>query len=319
MEQTALVLGATGGVGGEVARALLAHGWRVRALTRAGACAIDGVETVKGDAMVRADVVAAAHGAALIVHAVNPPGYRNWGTLVLPMIENTIAAARASGARILLPGTVYNYGEGCAQPLRESTPQQPSSRKGAIRVEMEARLRAAADDGVRVLIVRGGDFFGPRAGNNWFSQGLIKPGQPVKSVLYPGRAGVGHSWAYLPDLAETMVRLAGLGQQGRLAAFECVHFRGHWDGDGTQMVAAIRGAAGGQAVTVRSMPWWAMKLASPFMPLFREMNEMRYLWRSPFELDNTALVRLLGSEPHTPLAQAVQAALTGMGCIDAPC
>ena len=26
------------------------------------------------------------------------------------MIENTVAAARASGTRILLPGTIYNYG-----------------------------------------------------------------------------------------------------------------------------------------------------------------------------------------------------------------
>jgi hypothetical protein len=48
--------------------------------------------------------------AQAIVHAVNPPEYRNWAALVLPMIENTIAAAKTSGARILLPGTIYNFG-----------------------------------------------------------------------------------------------------------------------------------------------------------------------------------------------------------------
>ena len=56
------------------------------------------------------DVRAAAENVSLIVHAVNPPGYRNWGDLVLPMIDNTIAAANASGATVLLPGTVYNFG-----------------------------------------------------------------------------------------------------------------------------------------------------------------------------------------------------------------
>ena len=304
MEQTALVLGATGGVGGEVARALLARGWKVRALARGAAADIQGVEWIKGDAMVRADVVAAAAGAALIVHAVNPPGYRNWSTLVLPMMENTIAAARASGARILLPGTIYNYGEGCVQPLTESTPQIPTSRKGAIRVEMEARLRSAAGEGVRVLIVRAGDFFGPRPGNNWFSQGLVKPGV----ITYPGRAGVGHAWAYLPDLADTMVRLAE--QERRLGVFESVHFRGHWDADGTQMVAAIRRVAG--AMALRRLPWWAISLLSPLVPLFREMAEMRYLWREPFELDNAKLLRLLGSETHTPWDQAVAGALAGL-------
>ena len=313
MEQKlALVLGATGGVGGEVARALLLRGWRVRALVRSGECNIAGVESVKGDAMVQADVVAAAQGAALIVHAVNPPGYRNWGTLVLPMLENTIAAAAASGARILLPGTIYNYGPDGELSLRESTPQQPNSRKGAIRVQMEERLRVAAAEGVRVLIVRAGDFFGPRSGNNWFSQGLVQPGKPVSSIWYPGRTGVGHAWAYLPDLADTMARL--VEQEDKLGKFECVHFRGHWDADGTQMIKAIRSAAGGK-VAVRALPWWAIKLVSPLVPMFREMAEMRYLWRVPFQLDNAKLLRLLGNETQTPWAQAVEGALAGMGCL----
>jgi len=58
-----------------------------------------------------------------------------------------------------------------------------------------------------VLIVRAGDFFGPKAGNNWFSQGLVKAGQPVRAVSQPGSPGVGHQWSYLPDVARTMVEL----------------------------------------------------------------------------------------------------------------
>ena len=306
--KTALVLGATGGVGGEVARALLARGWRVRALARAPRAApgLD-VEWLQGDAMRRADVVAAARGVALIVHAVNPPGYRDWDTLVLPMIDNSIAAARVSGARILLPGTIYNYGAGTAQRLGEDTAQQPSSRKGALRVRMEERLREAAAQGVRSLVVRAGDFFGPRPGNNWFSQGLVKPGQPLRAITYPGAPGVGHAWAYLPDLADTMIRL--VEQEDRLGVFETFHFAGHFDGDGTRMVEAIRRAAGDPALPVRRLPWWALRLLAPFVPLFREMAEMRYLWRQPFELDNAKLLRFLGSETHTPLDEAVGAAL----------
>ena len=50
------------------------------------------------------DVVAAAAGVSVVVHAANPPGYRNWKGLPLPMLESTIAAAKAAGARIVLPG-----------------------------------------------------------------------------------------------------------------------------------------------------------------------------------------------------------------------
>ena len=102
---TALVLGATGGIGGEMARQLRDAGWTVRALRRSGEQQIE-----RRDAMNREDVLAAAEGCSVIVHAVNPPGYRRWGELVLPMLDNTIAAAHANGATIVLPGTVYNYG-----------------------------------------------------------------------------------------------------------------------------------------------------------------------------------------------------------------
>ncbi len=315
--KTALLLGANGGIGGEVTRTLVARGWQVRALVRdaARAGAIEGVQWLAGDALDRDAVVRAAQGAALIVHAVNPPGYRNWGTLVLPMLDNSIAAAQASGARLLVPGTVYNYGSGTAQPLRETSAQRPSSRKGAIRVEMERRLQAS---GVRTLIVRAGDFFGPRAGNNWFSQAMVKPGQVLRSIGHPGDVGVGHAWAYLPDLAETMVRL--VEQEARLGVFETFHFRGHWDGDGSAMIAAIRAACGDADIKAGRVPWMAFRLLAPFVPLFRELLEMRYLWREPFELDNARLVAFLGHEPRTPLVQAVGATLAGLGCLrPAPC
>ena len=315
--KTALVLGANGGIGGEVTRTLLARGWQVRALVRdpARAGAIEGVQWLAGDALDGDAVVRAAQGTALIVHAVNPPGYRNWGTLVLPMLDNSIAAAQASGARLLVPGTVYNYGSGTAQPLREASAQRPSSRKGAIRVEMERRLQAS---GVRTLIVRAGDFFGPRAGNNWFSQAMVKPGQVLRSISHPGDVGVGHAWAYLPDLAETMVRL--VEQEARLGVFETFHFRGHWDGDGSALIEAIRAACGDADIKAGRVPWMAFRLLAPFVPLFRELLEMRYLWREPIELDNARLVAFLGHEPRTPLVQAVGETLAGLGCLrPAPC
>ena len=310
-KRTALVLGATGGIGGELARTLVRRGWQVRAMHRADRAG-DGLEWRRGDAMNPADVVAAAEGVELIVHAVNPPGYRNWGELVLPMVESTIAAARASGARILLPGTIYNYGPDAWPILRETSPQHPTSRKGAIRVEMERRLAAAAEAGTPVLIVRAGDFFGPRAANNWFSQGLVKPGRPVAAITTPGARGVGHQWGYLPDVAETMARLA---ERPAAAAFESFHTAGHWDPDGTAMVGAIRRAVGDPGLPVRRFPWRLVRLAAPVVPFFRELVEMRALWEQPIRMANDRLVAAIGPEPHTPLDAAVRATLEGLGAL----
>jgi nucleoside-diphosphate-sugar epimerase len=301
-----------------MAAALSRHGWQINALHRnpaqaSGRNGPSGITWLQGDALNPADVIKAARGVSLIVHAVNPPGYRNWGQLVLPMLESSISAARASGARILLPGTLYNYGPDAFPILREDSPQNPLTRKGKIRAEMERRLKVAATTGVRSLVVRAGDFFGPSAGNNWFSQGLVKPGKPVTSISYPGRRGLGHAWAYLPDLAETMTQL--VERESTLGTFETYHFPGHWDADGTQMTQAIRSAVGNPNIAVRSFPWPLVTLLSPFVTLFREMREMRYLWRQPLRLSNERLSGVLTTEPQTPLEQAVRTTLTGLGCL----
>lgn len=321
-DKTALVLGASGGIGGEVARQLRDGGWTVKALKRGLGAAHEmreGIHWLNGDAVNAADVAGAARGCSVIVHAVNPPGYRDWDRLVLPMLDNAIAAATTQQATLVLPGTVYNFGlDAFASPLREDSPQRPVTRKGAIRVEMEARLRAASERGARVIVVRAGDFFGPRPGGSWFSQGLIKPGKPVTSISNPSAAGAGHQWAYLPDVARTMVEL--LARRETLPAFASFHMAGHWDATGRQLAEAIQRVVArrsGRAPRIAAFPWWLLTLAAPFVTTFKEMQEMRYLWRQPVRLDNTRLLATLGHEPHTPLEEAIEAALQGLGCLPA--
>ncbi len=314
----ALVIGATGGVGGEVAKALTAEGWRVRCLgrdpetARRRASWIGPVEWVAGDAMKEADVQAAAFGASVIFHGANPPKYRNWRGLAIPMLENSITAARASGARLIFPGNIYNFGPDAWPLVSETSPQHPLARKGAVRVEMEEMLRKAADQGLRALMVRAGDFFGPRQSSSWVKDAMIKPGRPISSVIYPGEPLVGHAWAYLPDLARTIVRLAGIEQT--LPNFEAFHFGGHWIEPGVEMARAIARAAGVPDAKIRSAPWLLMQLASPFVPFARELMEMRYLWRVPIRLDNRKLIALIGQEPHTPLEDALRDVLKELGC-----
>jgi nucleoside-diphosphate-sugar epimerase len=316
-KRVALVLGATGGVGSAVAEKLLQRGYSVRALHRDAATQARKTpqfEWVGGDAMNRDEVVAAADGVELIVHAVNPPGYRNWGTLVLPMIENTVAAAEAVGARILMPGTIYNFGPEVFDTVTEDSPQNPVTVKGGIRVALEQQLEAAAGRGTQVILVRAGDFFGPGAGNNWFAQAVVKPGAPLKSISNPAAPGVGHQWAYLPDVAETMVRLVARADE--LPTFARFHMEGFWDADGTQLGNAIRRVTGRHELPTKRFPWWLLRIAKPFVPVFRELLEMRYLWQRELHMRNDRLVALLGAEPRTPLDQAVRETLSSLGCLD---
>ncbi len=310
----ALVLGATGGIGSEIADRLVQRGWQVTALTRDVDAANgdqrlpSGITWVQGDAMVEGDVLHAAQGAEVIVHALNPKGYRNWGTLVLPMLDHTITAARAQGgARIVLPGTLYNFDAASSPMIMEDTPQTSPTRKGQIRIELERRLAAAAPE-VPSLILRAGDFFGARARSSWFGQAMIAPGRPVRKFVSVGQ-GVGHAYAYLPDLAECLAQL--IERRLVLRCFERLQFAGHWDEDGQAMHRAVERVVG-HDVPVRQFPWWIMRLLAPFGGFPREVMEVLPTWRHPMQLDNTRLLELLGQEPHTHLDDAVRQTLAGM-------
>ena len=303
----ALVIGATGGVGGEVASALLRHGWTVRGLardpTRARRNGPAGIDWIEGDAMREDDVMRAAAAVELIFHGANPPGYRNWRGLAIPMLRHAIAAAEAVGARLVYPASVYVYGPDAGPVIAEDAPQHPRTRKGRIRVEMEAMLHAASVRGLRTLIVRAGDFYGPRAPSSWVSAILLRGGKDLRRVVTPERPGVGHAWAYLPDLAETVASLAD--RDADLAHEERVHFGGHYL-EGRAMAEAVQRALGG-AVPIRPFRWLPVYLGAPFVTFLREVIEMRYLWQVPLRLDNGKLAALLGQEPRTALDEAVLA------------
>jgi nucleoside-diphosphate-sugar epimerase len=322
-EPIALIIGASGGLGSAVAQALIRHGWQVGGLARdperarASGGQAGAVAWIAGDAMRAGDVATAAAGARLVVHAANPPGYRNWRGLALPMLANAAAAAEAVGARLVLPGNVYNYGPDAGAVVDERAPQHPLTRKGRVRVEMETTLAAATARGLRSLVVRAGDFFGPFAPASWFNAAMVRAGKPVRFVIYPGRHGVGHAFAYLPDLAEAIARLVAIEEH--LADFETVHFAGHWLEDGAEIARAIRRAANAPAAPILPFPAALLYLGAPFSTMLREMIEMRYLWQRPLRLDNRKLERLVGPEPHTPLDTAVRESLAGLGCLPASC
>ena len=147
------------------------------------------------------------------------------------------------------------------------------------------------------------------------SHRVVKPGKPVTAVSNPGRLGVGHQWSYLPDVARTMVEL--LARRDSLGPFAMFHMAGHWDADGSQMAEAIQRVVARRTrrkPRVAAFPWWLLTLTSPFVATFREMREMRYLWREPVRMDKARLIAALGQEPHTPLDEAVEATLVGLGC-----
>lgn len=321
MTNTVLILGARGRFGLCAAKAFADAGWRVLAHTRPGASVpreVDGDARIEWRAVDLEDTVAIAHwaqGATVLVHALNPAyTHKAWREEVPRMADASIRVARALGARVMVPGNVYNFGTDMPPVLDEQTPQRARTIKGGIRIAMEQRFQ---DAGVPTVVIRAGDFFGGGQGT-WFDQVIVKDLQKGR-FTYPGGADVVTAWAYLPDLARAFVRVAE--HSANLARFDVLHFAGHalsgaqWLDVLTPVAQAQGWVAEGEALRRGSLPWGLMRPLAWLVPTWAALLEMRYLWSTPHALANQKLRNLIGDEPHTALPMAAQQALAELGML----
>jgi nucleoside-diphosphate-sugar epimerase len=304
-----IVLGAAGQFGRAAAAAFRAGGWQVGSVVRGRSAtrAAPGTEIIEIDARDGAAVAAAARGADVVVHALNVP-FTQWDRAAIPFTETAIAAARDNGATLVFPGNLYVYGAVMPPRIDETTPMRPTSRKGVVRLEIETRLRQAADAGMNVIVLRAGDYYGGDGAGAWFDRVLIKDIAGGR-LTYPGPLDVIHEWAYLPDLARALVRLAEA--RSALAPFASFGFAGHAV-TGRAFTAAIARACR-RELKVGTMPWRLLRAMGVVMPVVRELSEIAYLWSTPHAIDGTSLAGAIGDVAQTPLDQAVAAALAALG------
>ncbi|WP_415920012.1 NAD(P)H-binding protein [Tateyamaria sp. SN6-1] len=293
-----LVLGATGRFGRAAVTAFEAAGWEVTRTARHWAQ--ESARHVAVDPADAAALSAVVQGHDVIVNALNPP-YPAWSVEVPRLTHAVIAAAQSSGATVMIPGNVYNYGAAMPETLREDTPWAATTRKGNIRIRMEGAYREA---GVRTIVLRAGDFIEAAQSGNWFDTHIAAKAWQGQ-IMYPGPRNVAHAWAWLPDMARAMVGLAE--KRTEFQTFEEFGFPGHTL-TGDALIDAVARAVG-KKVRVRGMPWLAVRAMGLVSPLMREVAEMRYLWEVPHRIDGTKLARALPDFEPTPVDAAIAAAL----------
>jgi nucleoside-diphosphate-sugar epimerase len=283
MSHNVLVLGASGRFGRHAAEAFWNAGWRVRVFDR------------KTD-----DLAAAALEADVIVIAWNPP-YTDWAREVPRLTAEVIAAAKSSGATVLIPGNVYGYGAGSEPLIDAASPKSATNPMGRIRNEMEAAYREA---GVPTIVLRAGDFLDTQDGGNWF-ESVIAAKAGHGRMVSPGDPDIPHAWAFLPDMARAAVMLAE--KREALATFEEVLFPGYTLS--LSELAELVSMATGRIQKVRRFEWLPLRLAAPFWPMARRLLEMRYLWFMPHRISGERMAELLpdfrATDPLTAIGQTV--------------
>lgn len=287
-----IILGAKGRFGRAALSAFADAGWDVTAFGRDwNEPGKNGIRRITGNVQDTAALKAACAGQDVIVNAINPP-YENWVRDLPKITSSVITAAQESGAHVIIPGNVYNYGANADEVLSETTPWEPTSRKGRLRVTMEDAYR---DAGVPTIVLRGGDFLETAKSGNWFDM-IIAAKAHRGRTTYPGPLDRVHAWAYLPDMALAAVMLAE--RRDSFAPFEEFTFGGYAL-TGSELVEHIEGAVG-KPQKISGLPWFVLRILGLFQPSMRELPEMRYLWNVPHRMEGKKLRQILPEFQPTP-------------------
>lgn len=234
-----------------------------------------------------------------VVYQGSQPEYHRWSQEFPSLQRAIVEAVRPSGAVFVVVENLYGYGP-VHGPLTEGLPLVARGRKGRTRADMWRELEAEHAAGrLRVTAGRASDFFGPHALRSQVGERFFPPLIAGKKAEVFGNQSALHSYTYVVDFGEALVRLA-LDERSLGRAWHVPNAPAVTNGQFLQMAAE---AAGTEPRFV-SRGRLALKMAGLFIPPARELPEVLYEFEEDFVVDHSAYAAVFGDHA-TPLADSL--------------
>jgi nucleoside-diphosphate-sugar epimerase len=313
MTNEILVLG-YGAVGRAVVAQALAEGRHVRIAQRSRPDDLPmAVPFTACDVLDAGSVAAAFQGAAQVVVAI---GFaydgRLWAQAWPRAMANLVAGAERAGVRLVFVDNLYMYGPQTA-PLCEDMPLTSHGLKPAARAEV-TRIWQAATGRVQIAALRAPDFYGPGVTLSHLGDlafGALGRGKAAQLIV---PADTPHDFAYVPDIANAVIELldapdSDYGQVWHMPCAPTTTLRS---------ILTMGATAIGAAPRLVSLPFVVQPLLGLFVPMLREMREMRFQWDRPYSVDASRFTRRFGFVPTPFAVGAAETARSFLGSAPTP-
>ena len=277
------ILGANGTITGELIPVLQSADVKIRLVSR-NPKPVPGAELYSADVLHRDQVFEAVKGSDFVYLLIGLQyDIKIWRASWPVIMQNVIEACKETGARLIFFDNVYMYGK-VEGSMTESTPFNPCSKKGKVRMELnEMLLREMKSGRLKAIIAKAADFYGPRATDKSQAGLLVfERMKKGKSAQWLGNALLPHSFTYTPDAAKGIYMLA---------ITESAY------GQIWHLPTVLPALTGKEFITIAAkymnrnskiqiLPKWLISMLGFFIPLMKEMGEMFYQNDFPYEFDS---------------------------------
>lgn len=273
---TIAVTGATGHVGANLVRALLARGERVRVLVRDDTRALDGLELerVQGDVLDPASLERAFDGVDQVFHLAAYISLLNdWSRLEATNVQgptNVVAACKRAGVRRLIHVSSIEalLHRDCRRPVTEASPppvdilESAYGRSKALGMRV---VRQAAADGLDAVIAYPTAVIGPF---DYKPSHFGKMFMDFAKGRLPSLVGGGFDLVDVRDLVDGLLAVADDGRRG-----EAYLFSGEFMSV-SQIAAALQECTGARRPRLTT-PLWLAGFAALFTPPYYKLTGVK--------------------------------------------
>lgn len=291
------ILGAGGAIGRELAKSLREHTDQIRLVSRNPRKVNETDTLLAADLSVKEQVDHAVEGSDICYLTL---GYdydtKLWQEKWPPLIRNVIDACVAHGSKLVFFDNVYAIGGDNVKRITESSPISPVSKKGEVRADVDRQVLERVERGdLTAIIARAPDFISPFKDRSLLMHLIYDNLATGKKAQWFCNADVPHSTGFAPDLAKGTALLGNTPDAYNQIWNLPVDPEALTGREWVRLFARELNATDG----VQVLPGFGMRALGLFVPILREMYEMRYQYDREYTFDSSKFRQAFGVTPTT--------------------
>jgi nucleoside-diphosphate-sugar epimerase len=297
------ILGANGNIAKVLSSELRSQRIVLRQVSRNPISVHPGDELVKADLLDATQVSDAVKGSE-IVFLVAGITYKTaiWKHDWPIIMRNTLDACIAHGAKLVFFDNMYALDPAQVGLLTEETPLNPQSEKGKVRKQILEMLWKEVKSGkLKAIVARAADFYGPGANNSVLNELVINRMKAGKNPQWLYSGDKKHSFTYIPDAGKATAFLA-LQESAWNQTWNLPTDPSYPSG---KEINSILNRLLSKNAKLQVMSSWMISILGIFIPVLKEVKELRYQSDQDYCLDSTKIEKAYGLKP-TPIEQGLK-------------